>query len=249
MHVALQNEAVASAPLLVHRAGAGERAQRAAMARPVSEELSQNSDAQLYARLRAGDSAAFADLMQRHMGAVFGVAYGVLHNRDDAADVAQDVFLKLYQSLAVMRVQGSLAPWLYRVAMNRAIDRLRQAKRERIDGDYADDATHDDLGSESPGSVSRSPEVAIENIELRRQLFRAMAALPERQRIVFAMRHLSGLSLDEIAAATGCATGTVKCHLARATRRLRELLAPYLGEARGSPESPQTFRDPTQREV
>jgi len=215
MHMALQSEAVAPLPTSA-----------VAMARPDSEELVQNADEQMAARFRAGDATAFADLMQRHMGAVFGVAYGVLHNRDDAADVAQDVFLKLYQSLAVMRVQGSLGPWLYRVAMNRAIDRLRQVKRERIAGDFADDAAHSSLGAELP-----DPSAAMENIELRRRLFRAMARLPEKQRIVFTMRHVSGLSLDEIAAATGCATGTVKCHLARATRRLRVMLEPYLGEA------------------
>jgi RNA polymerase sigma-70 factor (ECF subfamily) len=68
-------------------------------------------------------------------------------------------------------------------------------------------------------------------MELRAVVMRAVARLPERQRTVFTMRHVSGLSLEEIAVATNCATGTVKCHLSRATRRLREMLEPYLSEA------------------
>lgn len=195
----------------------------ATMARPGPGEFVQDTDEQIAARFTAGDAAAFGELMQRHMGAVFGVAYGVLHDRDDAADVTQDVFLRLSRSLPNMHVQGSLGPWLYRVAMNCAIDRLRQNRRHATVN--VDDERTLDRALPDPG-------VALERIELRRHVFRAVSRLPEKQRIVFTMRHVSGLSLEEIAVATNCATGTVKCHLARATRRLRELLEPYLDEAR-----------------
>ena len=182
----------------------------------------EQGDEQAAARYRAGDSHAFAELMQRHMGTVFGVAYGVLRDRDEASDIAQDVFLKLSQTLPRMRVRGSLGPWLYRVAMNRAIDRLRQVRRHKVVNGAQEDTFGSDHGD---------PGAALETIELREVVFRAVARLPEKQRIVFTMRHVSGLSLDEIASATNCATGTVKCHLARATRRLREMLEPYLSEA------------------
>jgi RNA polymerase sigma-70 factor (ECF subfamily) len=194
-----------------------------ALTHPGPGELVQDTDEQIAARFCVGDAGAFAELMQRHMGAVFGVAYGVLHDRDDAADVTQDVFLKLSQALPRMRVQGSLGPWLYRVAMNRAIDRLRQNRR------------HTTVNADEERTLDRAlpdPGAAVERIELRRHVLRAISRLPEKQRIVFTMRHVSGLSLEEIAVATNCATGTVKCHLARATRRLRELLEPYLAEAR-----------------
>jgi len=194
-----------------------------AMARPSPGRLVQKSDDEIAARFAAGDSAAFAELMERHMGTVFGVAYGVLRDRDEAADVAQDVFLKLAQTLAGMRVHGSLGPWLYRVAMNRAIDRLRQTRRQRT----ISDAEEQTLSSPGP-----EPGAVMESIELRTVVFRAIARLPEKQRMVFTMRHVSGLSVEEIAAAMHCATGTVKCHLARATRKLRETLEPYLSEAR-----------------
>jgi RNA polymerase sigma-70 factor (ECF subfamily) len=195
----------------------------AAVARPGRGEVVQQGDEQIAARFGAGDSAAFAELMQRHMGTVFGVAYGVLHDRDDAADVTQDVFLTLAQSLPRMRVRGSLGPWLYRVAMNRAIDRLRQARRHVIVNIEEERTSAGDLPD---------PGAALEEIELRGVVFRAIARLPEKQRIVFTMRHVSGLSLEEIALATDCAAGTVKCHLARATRKLRQMLEPYLDEAR-----------------
>jgi len=193
----------------------------AVMARPGPGELVQQGDEQVAARFGAGDSAAFGELMQRHMGAVFGVAYGVLRDRDDAADVTQDVFVTLSQSLPRMHVRGSLGPWLYRVAMNRAIDRLRQTRRHVI-VNIEEERT---LVGDPPG-----PSGAMEKIELRGVVFRAVARLPEKQRIVFTMRHVSGLSLEEIAVATHCATGTVKCHLARATRKLRQMLEPYLSE-------------------
>jgi len=194
----------------------------AAIARPGSRQLVEESDEHISARFAAGDAGAFAELMRRHMGTVFGVAYGVLHDRDDAADVTQDVFLKLSQLLPRMRVQGSLGPWLYRVAMNRAIDRLRQTRRHVVVNE-ADERT---LSSSLP-----DPGTTLERIELRGVVFRAVTKLPEKQRMVFTMRHVSGLSIEEISIATNCAPGTVKCHLARATRRLRELLAPYLQES------------------
>lgn len=193
-----------------------------AMARPSVGVRVEQGDEQIAARYSAGDATAFAELMQRHMRTVFGVAYGVLRDRDDAADVAQEVFVKLSQSLPRMHVRGSLGPWLYRVATNRAIDRLRQGRRENT----VNGAEERLLRSNGP-----DPGAAVEGIELRTVVFRAIAKLPEKQRIVFTMRHVSGLSLNEIASATGCATGTVKCHLARATRRLRETLAPYLSTA------------------
>jgi len=192
-------------------------------------EFAQHGDEDIAARFSAGDAAAFAELMQRHMGTVFGVAYGVLHDRDDAADVAQEVFLKLSQSLPRMRVHGSLGPWLYRVAMNQAIDRQRQARRRR---------TVSGLEEHRLSADEDDAEAVMGGIELRAVLFRAVAKLPERQRMVFTMRHVSGLSLEDIAAATNCATGTVKCHLARATRRLRELLEPYLNETCPPQEDP-----------
>jgi RNA polymerase sigma-70 factor (ECF subfamily) len=203
---------------------AGSRATAIAVtARPGSRQLVQESDEHSAARYAAGDSGAFAELMQRHMGAVFGVAYGVLHDRDDAADVTQEVFLKLSQRLPHMHVQGSLGPWLYRVAMNRAIDRLRQTRRHTV----INETEERTLSSRLP-----DPGTTLERIELRGVVFRAVAKLPEKQRMVFTMRHVSGLSIDEISIATNCAPGTVKCHLARATRRLRKLLEPYLDEAR-----------------
>jgi RNA polymerase sigma-70 factor (ECF subfamily) len=194
----------------------------AATARRHSRQLVQEGDEHIAARFAAGDAGAFAELMRRHMGTVFGVAYGVLRDRDDAADVTQDVFLKCSQLLPRMRVQGSLGPWLYRVAMNRAIDRLRQTRRHVV---------INETDERSLTGALPDPGVTAERVELRGVVFRAVAKLPEKQRMVFTMRHVSGLSIEEISIATKCAPGTVKCHLARATRRLRELLAPYLQES------------------
>jgi len=184
----------------------------------VAESMTLAADPALVSRARAGDAEAFDALMRRHMDRVYALAYRMLRDREEALDVAQEVFIKLHGSIGSLRAEGQVAGWLYRVCANQCIDRGRRRRVETVP-----------LEEEMHAEASDSPAETLEHRELQRMMLAAVDALPPRQRAVFLLRHYDYLSLEEIAQSLGCATGTVKAHLSRATAKVREALSEYLG--------------------
>ncbi|MDQ3068709.1 MAG: RNA polymerase sigma factor [Acidobacteriota bacterium] len=177
----------------------------------------------LISRAAGGDRTAFQVLVERHRPMVYRVAYQFAGNHHDADDIAQDVFIKVYQSLGRFRQDAQFTSWLYRIAMNACIDYKRrqsphQRNREVEDPDLALDAAPD----ERPG-----PEGLAAGAELGVALRTAIDTLPPRQRLIFVMRHHEGLKLHEIASALGLADGTVKRQLHSAVHRLRKVLVAH----------------------
>lgn len=177
----------------------------------------------LITRAAGGDRTAFQTLVERHRPMVYRVAYQFAGNHHDADDIAQDVFIKVYQSLGRFRQDAQFTSWLYRIAMNACIDHRRRqsahhANREMDDPDYALDTTPAD---------APDPEGQAAGAELGVALQQAIDTLPPRQRLVFVMRHYEGLKLHEIASALGLQDGTVKRQLHSAVHRLRKVLAAH----------------------
>jgi len=182
------------------------------------------ADTDLLARLRAGDEEALSPLMARHERRLYGIAYGYLRNADDALEVVQDSFVKLYQLCAKIDARAEPGAWLTRVAINGAIDRYRQRKRRGVHETTVESEEWPEL------AVQRDPS-AIDHLhteDSRRAIERALPYLNERQRAVVTLRHFSELSLDEIASTLGVRIGTVKSSLNRALARLKTVM----GEAR-----------------
>ncbi len=177
-------------------------------------------DADLIARAAAGDPAAFQVLVEQHRSMVYRVAYQFAGNHHDADDITQDVFIKVYRSLARFRQDAQLTSWIYRIVMNACIDhRRRQMPANAVQcADLAEQLAN--TAEASPG-----PEAVAYGGELGAMLEAAVGRLPEGQRIVFVMRHHEGLKLCEIAQALGLAEGTVKRQLHTAVHRLRAVLA------------------------
>jgi RNA polymerase sigma-70 factor (ECF subfamily) len=171
----------------------------------------------LIARAAGGDRDAFRRLVEQTRALVYRVALQYAGNAADAEDICQDVFVKLYQSLAGFRHEARFTSWLYRVTMNACIDRSRRwaANQAR---EQADDA----LREHAAGDLD--PEQEAYGAELDAVLSRAVQSLPPRQRLVFVMRHYEQMKLAEIAAALSLQEGTVKRQLHAATRRLRHAL-------------------------
>ena len=177
------------------------------------------SDEELALALQAGDDQAFEELVRRHQGRLYAVAYRYTSNREDALDVAQDALIKAYRKIDSWRPSGGFVPWLMRLAVNQAIDHLRRHKRHRhvdLDETYA---TGDGSSTIEPRIEDTAQQVAANEIEERVQ--RALVVLSPSQRAVFIMRHYEGLQLAEIAEALGCTVGSVKVHLFRALRKLQ----------------------------
>jgi len=176
-----------------------------------------SEDGVLIARFQNGEAEAFDRLMAIHADKVFALAWGVLQNREDALDATQEVFIKLHGALARFSASDNLNAWLYRVCLNHCIDRKRRSR-------WTSAEMSDEDWERLQGSESDDPEFRAYQSETARIIRAAVDRLPERQRLVFILRHYKLLTINEIAQALGCTPGAVKAHLSRATAYLRDRL-------------------------
>ena len=179
------------------------------------------TDTDLLARLSAGDEEALSPLMARHERRLYSISYGYLRNSEDALEVVQDAFVKLFQQSRRIDSRAEVGAWLTRVAINAAIDRYRQKKRR---GNHEVGALPEDL-QHVPARRERGPIDNLHTEDSRRDLERGLQALNERQRAVVTLRHFSDLSLDEIASTLGVRLGTVKSSLNRALARMKTVMS------------------------
>jgi RNA polymerase sigma-70 factor (ECF subfamily) len=176
-------------------------------------------DLRAVARARNGDHAAFRELVERTQGRAFGLALRVLRDEEVARDVVQDAYLKAYGSLDRFEGRSSFYTWLYRIVMNLCLDRKRRERSSRR-VDRNEEALAE--AAADPESISEpEPQRALERAELRGQLARAIALLPEDARRTLELREIDGLSYQEIAECLGVPKGTVMSRLHHARRRVR----------------------------
>ncbi|MBM3328249.1 MAG: sigma-70 family RNA polymerase sigma factor [Calditrichaeota bacterium] len=186
------------------------------------EEDPLNPDADLIERSQAGDDAAFQVLVERYRSRVGSIAYQVLGNYEDARDVAQEVFIKLYRGIGSFDPHKKFFTWLYRLTVNASIDYLR-AKRRR-----SYESSIDERPEQYFNIPSADSDLASHDIERRelRQLFIDLAAkLNPKQRAVFVLCDLQGFTADEVAEILNCPKVTLRWYLHEARRRIRIAIA------------------------
>ena len=176
----------------------------------------------LVERFQSGEFDAFDEIVNRCRRRVYSLAYRFTHNVEDAYDISQEVFIKVFKSLDKLKDASAFDAWLRRVTMNACMDHLRRQSNEQNVG--CSDLIQDYI------AANERTDAPVEDGELRKIISRAMDQLPKRQKKVFMLRHCEGLALKEIAEALNCSLGTVKAHLFRATRRMRKLLTPYVSQ-------------------
>ncbi len=185
---------------------------------------------QLVELAREGREDAYAELVRAYQSKVFSMAYGFTGNRESAADLTQEIFLKAYLALPRFRFDSTFGTWLYRVAVNHIKDFLRKRSKVKL-------VSLEAVGElAAAGDAVATMEKEREN-ERRRQLVRReLATLPDKYRIVLTLRDVEGLPYEEIARVLGLSPGTLDSRLHRARKRLRIKLAPVLlGPGLGSP--------------
>jgi len=191
-------------------------------------------DSRLVRAAKAGDVAAFEELVSRHERQVYSLALRILQNPHDAEDVTQQAFTSVIEHLAGFREEASFATWLNRIATFAALKVIR--KRKGLDTISLEEATEprEDYDSiphpEYIADWKQSPEELVERNETQRLLADALAQLDEKHRIVFVLRDVEGLSVKETAAALSLTEANVKMRLLRARLQLRELLTRTLGD-------------------
>jgi RNA polymerase sigma-70 factor (ECF subfamily) len=177
-------------------------------------------EAALIQRCADGDEAACAEVVAEHQRMVVQLAMNLLGDRDEALDLSQEVFLRVFRTIHRFRGHSSLRTWIYRIAVNQARNRHRfWRRRHRADQVSLDQhiAAHGELVS----AGETTPDRVLAQKELADQLQRALDGLPFDQRSVIVLREVDGLSYEEIAYSLGVAVGTVKSRLTRARQALR----------------------------
>jgi RNA polymerase sigma-70 factor (ECF subfamily) len=188
---------------------------------PTEESLpSMTDDEILIKRIKEGDLSAFDELMNRYSRSVYYLALKRTNNHEDAEDIAQEVFVRVFNALPTWKPKASFYTWLRAVTVNLCIDHHRKRIRRQTQpleskGGFAMDISTD---------PSSDPLESTEAEELRQRILLATEKLSPRQRKAFMLFRYGGLSLEETAEAMGCAVGTIKAHLSRATAKMRDLL-------------------------
>lgn len=182
------------------------------------------ADSALVQECVSGDDAACARLVTDHQRMVYQLGLNLLGDPQEALDLCQDVFLRVFRMLHQFRGQSSLRTWIYRIALNQASNRLRWWRRRRRSQQVSlDDAPHGDLSEQRHWSL---PDRVLQQREVAGRVWSALNALPFDQRAVIILREIDGLSYEEIAISLNVAVGTVKSRLARAREELRQALRP-----------------------
>jgi RNA polymerase sigma-70 factor (ECF subfamily) len=184
----------------------------------------------LIEQAQGGDREAFEELVHRYDRDVLRVALNVLHKTEDARDVYQEAFLKIYKNLPRFRFECSFYTWMYRVVTNVCLDHLRRrgSRPEDQAPEYAnqngDRPSVDFFDQQRETSAASDPERRLMGLEIGQRISSAMKRLTPRERMVFEMKHYQGLKLRDIGDALGTTEETVKNSLFRATRKLRAQL-------------------------
>src|SRR5882672_5953619 len=180
------------------------------------------SDESLVTRVLAGETAAFEDLVKRYERAIVNFIYRMIGDYDQALDLAQEVFFKVYRSLGRFDPTYRFSTWLYRIASNRSIDHLRKKNPALFSLDDPGDASSRTDRVVQLRSASRGPDELLASVELGRQIGQAIESLPPGYRELVLLRHLQGMPYATIAQMKRLPLGTVKNRLFRAREILRK---------------------------
>ena len=189
------------------------------------EDKAEASDRELLERCRAGDEAAFDDLVLRHQQRAFNVAFQVLHDHEDATEVAQDAFVRIYRSVDSFRGECEFTTWLHQIVVNLALNKHRWWKRRGRQASVSLDSPVNTADGEVPLQIADNadpPDVQTVKAEFLELLSRRMDELPRKFRQVLILRNVDNLSYEQIAEVLNCSIGTVKSRIARARETLRE---------------------------
>lgn len=180
-----------------------------------------DDDHELVKRAQKEDKEAFEELVRRHQARVFAVAGGILRNKEDVEDIAQQVFLKAYFSLKRFDQRAAFSTWLYKITVNECWDLLRKRKVRPLlyEADLSEEQARQYGASEE--KEERAQDVS-ERLEKRQELERLLGCLEERDRMMLVLKEVQGFSVEEIAEILGINGNTVKVRLFRARQRITE---------------------------
>ncbi|MEY2547376.1 MAG: polymerase sigma-70 factor, subfamily [Verrucomicrobiota bacterium] len=187
---------------------------------------SEVSEIELVKRCQRGDTEAFDELVTRYRTRIFGMIYNMVHNEQDAWDLAQDSFLKAWKSIQRFRGKSSFYTWIYRIVMNVTIDHMRKKQIKGSGAEFDDQIQLKEIepAARTAPKADELPFERMERGELRQKIDNAIAQLTPEHRAVILMKETEDMQYHEIAEALGCSIGTVMSRLFYARKRLQNLL-------------------------
>jgi RNA polymerase sigma-70 factor (ECF subfamily) len=187
-------------------------------------------DLTLVKRVRGGDQRAFKLLVERYQRKVYAVALGMLKDKEEAMDVSQDAFVKVYKYLDHFKGDSSFYTWLYRITANICIDRIRKrggAEHVEFDESVATDASEARIGALG-SRLGTNPQKSALRRELAEKIQEALAQVPEKHRAILLLREIEGMSYEDLARTLEIPKGTVMSRLFHARTKVQKILSEYL---------------------
>lgn len=185
-----------------------------------------DADAALVQQLQAGSEAAFRTLVARYEARIYRTVYALLRNAEEAEDVAQEVFVEVYQTIGRFRGEAALSTWLYRLATSRALKNRRRALAKKRFAYFTSLLGFDHGTAPEPPDHAPHPLALLESQQQLQLLLAHIARLPEPQQVAFTLRHEQELSYAQIAAVLGTTVAAVESLLFRARQTLRQHVQP-----------------------
>lgn len=183
------------------------------------------SDTEIINQLRQGNEAAFRMLVEHYQKMVVNTCFGMVHNREDAEDIAQDVFVEVYRSIQNFRADAKLSTWLYRIAVNRSLNYIRDNKKHRWFQSFENEVeTKNRQLLQIESSEADQPAFELENKQRATILHEAIRTLPENQKVAFTLSKYEELSYQEIAEVMELSVSSVESLLFRAKKNLQKKL-------------------------
>lgn len=191
-----------------------------------------SSEKKLVQKLKRRDGRAFEFLVREYQAPILNLLYRMIGNREEAEDLAQEVFVTVFKKIDIFRGDSSLSTWIYRIATNHCRNRQKYLSRRRYERTHTIDVgVQEDAGMpqsmRTTAEISR-PDELVEGYQAERIIQLAMADLDEEQRLVLVLRDIQNVSYEEVSAITGLPLGTVKSRLHRARMSLKDKLKPLL---------------------
>ena len=180
---------------------------------------------ELAARCRDGDTGAFRALMESQQGYAYAVAFRLLYDEENARDVVQEAFIRVWNNIRRYRSDVRFTTWLYRIVVNLCYDRIKMdSRRNKVFSGRTGFPAQDD-----PAETS-DPHREMELADLQKQVLAEAKKLPPREYLVFQLRDVQDFSVGEVASMTGMSAGSVKTHLCFARKKLRTVLGSLMTE-------------------
>jgi len=183
------------------------------------------SEAEIIQKLQERDEQAFRQLIENHRQLVVNTCFGLVHNPEDAEDIAQDVFIEVFRSVHKFRADSKISTWLYRIAVNRSLNFIRDNKRRKLAQSFEEFfAGGKDKQDSFSADKAPAPDAEFENSQRAAILHKAIDSLPENQRVAFTLNKYEDLSYKEIAEIMESSVSSVESLIHRAKKNLQKKL-------------------------